>query len=175
MPPATVIRRELRQENLQQQTVFHEKFSAPVAILSYMGGLPRLLADRPLANPKDAANAQAYEAHQIAAANEALAIARRDLNPNTYRVHIPDDINARQNLEPMTTTTCPICEADAEAFPLTGDFQGFNCSYHGKFEVSGTVMITRRQKGILEWERAFERAQDRASSGWPRIEDNDFL
>ena len=37
----------------------------------------------------------------------------------------------------MTTTTCPICEVDAEASPITGDFQGFDCLAHRKFEVSG--------------------------------------
>ena len=76
----------------------------------------------------------------------------------------------------MTTTTCPICEADAEALPITGDFEGFDCPAHGKFEVSGTAMTTRRQKGILEWERAFGRAQARAESGSrPRIMDDHFL
>jgi hypothetical protein len=37
-------------------------------------------------------------------------------------------------------------------------------------------MMTHRQKGILEWERAFERAEARAARGSrPRIEDKDFL
>jgi hypothetical protein len=76
----------------------------------------------------------------------------------------------------MTTTTCPICEADAEALPITGDFQGFDCLAHGKFEVSGTAITTHGQKGILEWKRALECAQARAESGSrPRIMDNDFL
>jgi hypothetical protein len=35
--------------------------------------------------------------------------------------------------------------------------------------------MTHRQKGILEWERAFERAEARARGSRPRIEDNDFL
>ena len=76
----------------------------------------------------------------------------------------------------MTTKPCPICEADAEALPITGDFQGFNCPAHGKLEVSGTALTTRRQKGILDWERALVRANARANSGSrPRIMDDDFL
>jgi hypothetical protein len=79
---------------------------------------------------------------------------------------------------PMTTTPCPICETDAEALPSTGEIagEGFQCPAHGRFEVSSTAMMRCRQKGILDWERAFERARARASTGSrPRIEDNDFL
>ena len=78
----------------------------------------------------------------------------------------------------MTTTPCPICEADAEALPSTDDLngEGFHCPAHGRFEVSSIALTTHRQKGILDWERAFERAQARASTGSrPRIEENDFL
>ncbi len=77
----------------------------------------------------------------------------------------------------MTATPCPICETDAEALPIPIDFDGeaFSCPAHGRFEVSSTAMMRCRQKGILDWERAFERAQVRASTGSrPRIEDNDF-
>jgi hypothetical protein len=35
-----------------------------------------------------------------------------------------------------------ICHTDAEALPVTGDIEGFDCPGHGKFEVSGTVMST---------------------------------
>jgi hypothetical protein len=79
---------------------------------------------------------------------------------------------------PMTTTPCPICEADAEALPSTVDFDGggFHCPAHGKFEVSSTAMMTHRQKGILDWEKALDRAQARAGIGnRPRIEADDFV
>jgi hypothetical protein len=80
----------------------------------------------------------------------------------------------------MTTTPCPICEADAEVLPIPDfDNEAFHCPAHGRFEVSRTAMTTHRQKGILEWERAFERAQARAQArargSRPRIEDKDFL
>jgi hypothetical protein len=55
------------------------------------------------------------------------------------------------------------------------DSEAFHCPAHGRFEVSRTAMMTHRQKGILEWERAFERAEARARGSRPRIEDNDFL
>jgi hypothetical protein len=78
----------------------------------------------------------------------------------------------------MTTTPCPICEADAEALSSTDDFDGggFLCPAHGRFEVTSTALATHRQKGILDWEEALARAQARASTGSrPRIDDNDFL
>ena len=74
--------------------------------------------------------------------------------------------------------TVPDCEADAEALPNTDDLNGgaFPCPAHGRFEVSATALTAHRQKGILDWERALERAQARASTGSrPRIEDKDFL
>ena len=77
----------------------------------------------------------------------------------------------------MTTIPCPICEADSEAFPITDnlDGEGFFCPAHGRFEVSSIALTTHRQKGILDWERAFARARARASRGnRPRIENNDF-
>ena len=76
----------------------------------------------------------------------------------------------------MTTTPCPICETDADVLPIPDfDSEAFHCPAHGRFEVSRTAMMTHRQKGILEWERAFERAEPRARGSRPRIEDNDFL
>ena len=67
----------------------------------------------------------------------------------------------------MTTTPCPICEADAEALPNTDDLNGgaFGCPAHGRFEVSATALTAHRQKGILDWKRALERAQARANTG----------
>jgi hypothetical protein len=77
----------------------------------------------------------------------------------------------------MTTTPCPICETDADVLPIPDfDSEAFHCAAHGRFEVSRTATMTHRQKGILEWERAFERAEARAARGSrPRIEDKDFL
>jgi hypothetical protein len=74
-------------------------------------------------------------------------------------------------------TTCPICEAEAEELPRTGDFHGILCPTHGAFDVSDTVMSTRLGKASPSlWERAFERAKLRAESGKrPRIMDQDFL
>jgi hypothetical protein len=63
-------------------------------------------------------------------------------------------------------TTCPICDTDAEALPVTGDFEGFNCPAHGKFEVSGTVMSLRKGTAdVPMWEKALQRAKARAANG----------
>ena len=77
----------------------------------------------------------------------------------------------------MTTTTCPICGSDAEELPPTGDFVGFDCPTHDKFEVANTAMSIRAGKASAEhWERSLERAKLRAGSGKrPRILDKDFL
>ena len=76
----------------------------------------------------------------------------------------------------MTTTTCPICGAEAEGFFQT-DFHNIRCPTHGEFEVSDTAMVTRLGKASASlWERALERAKLRAESGKPpRILDQDFL
>jgi hypothetical protein len=76
----------------------------------------------------------------------------------------------------MTTTPCPICETDADVLFIPDfDSEAFHCPAHGRFEVSRTALATHRQKGILEWERAFGCAEARARGSRPRIEDNDFL
>jgi hypothetical protein len=77
----------------------------------------------------------------------------------------------------MTTTRCPICEAEVEELPPTGDFHGVHCPTHDEFEVSDTAMSIRRGKASPSlWERALERAKLRAESGKrPRIMDTDFL
>ena len=77
----------------------------------------------------------------------------------------------------MTMTTCPICGAEAEELPPTGDFHGIHCPTHDEFEVSDTAMKIRRGKASPDhWERALERAKLRAESGKrPRIVNNDFL
>jgi hypothetical protein len=72
-------------------------------------------------------------------------------------------------------STCPICGAEAEKLPLTGDFQRILCPNHD-FEVSGTAISIRRGKASpSHWETALERAKLRAESGKrPRIMDSDF-
>jgi hypothetical protein len=77
----------------------------------------------------------------------------------------------------MTTTTCPICGSEAEEVPRTGDFDGFDCPTHDKFEVANTAMSIRPGKASADhWERSLERAKLRAGRGKPpRILDNDFL
>jgi hypothetical protein len=42
--------------------------------------------------------------------------------------------------------TCPICGAEAEELPPTGDFHGTRCPTHDEFEVSDTAMSIRRGK-----------------------------
>jgi hypothetical protein len=77
----------------------------------------------------------------------------------------------------MTTTRCPICGAEAEELPTTGDFHGIHCPTHDEFEVSDSAMSIRRGNASPSlWERSLERAKLRAESGKrPRIMDSDFL
>jgi hypothetical protein len=78
----------------------------------------------------------------------------------------------------MTSTApCPICGSDAMVLPRTGDFEGFDCPRHHRFNVSGTALQTRRGKASVEhWERSLERAQLRTESGEaPTIKNDDFL
>jgi hypothetical protein len=60
-----------------------------------------------------------------------------------------------------TTTTCPICGAEAEELsPSGGDFHHIRCPTHDEFEVSGTAMSIRRGTASPSlWERALERAK----------------
>jgi hypothetical protein len=98
--------------------------------------------------------------------------ARREVPPRPQK-----EIARPVEKEFLTMTTCPICGAEAEELPPTGDFHGIHCPTHDKFEVSGTVMSTRQGKASPSlWERALERAKLRAASGKrPRIMDQDFL
>jgi len=76
----------------------------------------------------------------------------------------------------LTMTTCPICGAEAEESPPTGDFHVIHCPTH-KFEVEGSAISFEGAKASREgWERALERAKLRAQSGkLPRITRGDFL
>ena len=73
-------------------------------------------------------------------------------------------------------TTCPICGAEADESPPTGDFHVIYCPTH-KFEVEGSAISFEGAKASREgWERALERAKLRAQSGkLPRITRGDFL
>jgi hypothetical protein len=78
----------------------------------------------------------------------------------------------------MTSTTpCPICGSDAMVLPRIGDFEGFDCRRHHRFNVSDTALQIRRGKASVEhWERSWERAKLRTESGEaPMIKDDDFL
>jgi hypothetical protein len=77
----------------------------------------------------------------------------------------------------MNAMTCPICGAEAEELPQTGDFHGIRCPSHGEFEVSDSAISIRRgQASSSHWERSLERATLRAERGKrPRIMDSDFI
>jgi hypothetical protein len=73
-------------------------------------------------------------------------------------------------------TRCPICGAEAGQLDKTGDADGIDCTRHGKFKVSGTVLSTKRGSVQAEWERALERARSRkrSSDPWPTVISTDF-
>jgi len=71
--------------------------------------------------------------------------------------------------------TCPICGSDAGELDRTGDAEGFDCRYHGKFKVSGTVLVTKEAADRHQWEDALQKARDRATGGeWPVVTGDDF-
>ncbi len=71
-------------------------------------------------------------------------------------------------------TNCPICGAEVESLPKTGDSEGFDCRTHGKFKVAGTVLSTTNATRA-KWEAALDRAKGNARSGeWPCITTSDF-
>jgi hypothetical protein len=75
------------------------------------------------------------------------------------------------------TPKCPICGSDAGEFPRTGDFEGYDCPQHHRFDVSDTALQTRRGKASVEqWKLALERAKFRAAESRkpPMIRDHDF-
>jgi hypothetical protein len=55
--------------------------------------------------------------------------------------------------------TCPICGAEAERLPKTGDSEGFDCPRHGKFKVADTVFAIETNG---RWEGALAKAKARA-------------
>jgi hypothetical protein len=71
---------------------------------------------------------------------------------------------------------CPICKSEAKALDKVSEPDGFDCGQHGRFKVSGTAQITRRNESQDQWEAALKRARARQTTEWaPVIVDNDFL
>ena len=70
---------------------------------------------------------------------------------------------------------CPICESEAKSLDVLGDWDGYDCSTHGKFKVAGTVAATRVKAGRAQWEAALKQAKARCQHDeWPLIKDGDF-
>jgi hypothetical protein len=67
-------------------------------------------------------------------------------------------------------TRCPICEAEAQAIDR-GLFDGaaFDCRFHGRFRVSGAVLVERKKRTRRQWEHALMLAGARASGALPLI------
>ena len=68
-------------------------------------------------------------------------------------------------------TRCPICKSEvAEIDPGPFDGVGFDCRFHGRFRVSGTVLLAQRKgRTRRQWEHALMLARARASDGLPLI------
>jgi hypothetical protein len=65
---------------------------------------------------------------------------------------------------------CPICKADAQEVDQGAfDGLGFDCKFHGRFRVSGTVLKQRKQHTRKQWEHALMLAKARASETTPLI------
>jgi hypothetical protein len=69
-----------------------------------------------------------------------------------------------------TLIRCPICKAEAAEIDR-GLFDGaaFDCKFHGRFRVSGTVLVERKKRTRKQWEHALMLARARASEGLPLI------
>ena len=65
---------------------------------------------------------------------------------------------------------CPICKAEAEEVDRGAfDGLGFDCKFHGRFRVSGTVLTQRKRHTRKQWEHALMLARARASETTPLI------
>jgi hypothetical protein len=74
-----------------------------------------------------------------------------------------------------TTVICPICKSTAKPLDRTDDADGFDCPQQGKFKVSGTAVVTKKDFDSGQWEAALNRAKARTAPGeWPLIKDGDF-
>jgi hypothetical protein len=67
-------------------------------------------------------------------------------------------------------TRCPICKSEAaEIDPRPFDGVGFDCRFHGRFRVSGTVLAQGKKHTRKQWEHALMLARARAVDGLPLI------
>jgi hypothetical protein len=67
-------------------------------------------------------------------------------------------------------TRCPICKSEAAEIDCgLFDGVGFDCRFHGRFRVSGTVLAQRKRRRRRQWEHALMLAKARASDGLPLI------
>ena len=67
-------------------------------------------------------------------------------------------------------TRCPICKSEAaEIDPGPFDGVGFDCRFHGRFRVSGTVLAQGKERTRRQWEHALMLAKARASDAPPLI------
>jgi hypothetical protein len=68
-------------------------------------------------------------------------------------------------------TRCPICKSEAaEIGRGLFDGVGFDCRFHGRFRVSGTVLAQRKRRTRRQWEHALMLAKARASDTLPLID-----
>ena len=59
---------------------------------------------------------------------------------------------------------CPICNSEATEIDRgLFDGVGFDCKFHGRFRVSGTVLAQRKGRTRRQWEHALMLARARAS------------
>ena len=67
-------------------------------------------------------------------------------------------------------TRCPICNSEATEIDR-GLFEGmgFDCKFHGRFRVSGTVLAQRKERTRSQWEHALMLAKARVTDGPPLI------
>ena len=65
-------------------------------------------------------------------------------------------------------TRCPICNSEAEEIDREiFEGVGYDCKFHGRFRVSGTVLAQRKRR--RQWEHALMLAKARASDTLPLI------
>jgi hypothetical protein len=65
---------------------------------------------------------------------------------------------------------CPICKAEAKEIDRgLFDGLGFDCKFHGRFRVSGTVLAQPKKLTRRQWEYALMLAKARTSDALPLI------
>ena len=59
---------------------------------------------------------------------------------------------------------CPVCNSEAAEIDRgLLDSVGFDCKFHGRFRVSGTLLAPRKARTRRQWEHALMLARARAS------------